>query len=220
SCTSVRHSVIMPEYKKSKPVKNASLAVAVDYHNLVIENASSIIDDFGEGVPTEIFEKMFDENITHNFRKFSYFGKIVSADYPDKTGMEPLQLKLNNEMHIKFDLPKDGMEFQFDSLKADFVLLIKDIYTRERYVHSAGYSNPTTGAFSGGSTSRYLDINCEYLIWDNSALQVVAYGKGRVSNQVFLQMNPNTWKNAVANLANFILNKTPFARKITPMSIH
>ena len=212
SCTTVRHSMIMPEYKNSPVIKNKTLAVYFDYSSLAIGNESSLVDDLGEGVPKDIFKDFFTRSVTTNIQNLSYFSRVEPAQFINTNDMETTQLKVSDKIYMKFDLPTEENIFQFDSIQPDFVLLIKDIFVGERFETSTNYSPPNSGGVTTSSTKRYLDINCEYLIWDNTAMRIVAYGKGRSSNKVFIKMNMKTWENAVKDFSRFLLKKTPFVK--------
>lgn len=207
SCTPQIHLIVMPEYKKINPINNKTIGIYPEIPNIIIENESSLNDDFGEGDPVKLFYSFLKENLPVELKNNTRFNESMVLDEKHKISLNSKQLNIKKEISLEMMIPEDGYQLHIDSTLVEFILFLQNIKTHEVFITT--YNAATNMATS----NRYLKYEFEYLIWDNTKGKIVSYGKGTSSDTVFMAMNENTWKNALKHMAKLIVKETPFERK-------
>jgi len=206
SCTTTLY--IMPEYK-GRIIEAKKLAVI--YSDIYIDNTKAVLDDLGKGDPQEVYTDFFEFNFMKSLIENSNFAAIEYVYNYQKENFKTYTYDIGKKDVLVINLPQEGKPVITNTLKADFVLFIQNIYTSRipatKGVWIAGTNG--TSAYAGGSSSE-LQQKFEYVIWDNSMGKMVAYGKATSQVSFLFQMTDNTWKKGLNNIVKIILKNTPF----------
>lgn len=209
SCGPQVSIMVNESYRKQAPITGKTLAIYPTIQGLNIDNASSLNDDLGGGVPEEVFVKFARKELRAAMLEGSHFREIVLPDSVAALAMKRRDLEVTEKLTVVIDLPLDGQRVQFDDRQVDFVLFLNRVESKEEF------TNIFNAATNSEDSERHLVIYFQFLIWDNQQGQIVSYGGGQARDQVFIKMNENTWRNAIRNMAQDILKESPFDRKIT-----
>ncbi|MBN2425791.1 MAG: hypothetical protein JXR46_01195 [Calditrichaceae bacterium] len=204
SCTT-QSIVITPDYK-DKTFSDLYLYVVLT-DQPVIENGDDVYDDLGHGNPDEVYMSFF----IHNFPKKVKYATTFKNVYLDKTcniQLEERRESLNDHERITIKFPAPNQFITVSDTLIDFTLLIQELKIHRKAAESGIWTGGPTP--TGGSSPKLVHSG-KFTIWDNSAGQLVSYGKFESEESFLFAMGQGTWESGVARLAKDIFYGSPFA---------
>lgn len=207
---------VVPEYI-GKKLKAEKLILCVNRDRIIINNPDDVADDLGSGSDVEVFYGFFDTTVARVVPIFSNFKSAELKPYPEKDRMQTSTFALGSKAgQINVHLPPQDKPLDLGGVTPTFILFI-DLMQIRRDAGSPGmmFMGPKGSSTMSGGRAASLIANVNYVLWDNRAGKVMAYGKTEVSTAFFLAMTRGTWKSNAEDIIRSILQKSPFQKEIT-----
>ncbi len=201
---------IMPEYKKMN-IEKSKLGIILIRENLTISNSNDIAKYLGNGETKQIFYDFF----TSEFKEFAEqdggFAEVNVVSGCETSGFTEISkyisskyLSPDNYVYIRDPARKvclvDGFQY----------LLILDDIDVAREKKSGGtvllvkmYGKPMV--MRPGDSDKLI-INGKFVLWDNTAGKIAAFGKIDGKTDVISPMTKNTWINFVENISSEVFS--------------
>jgi len=168
---------------------NPFLTVAcVPLANISVEHYTDNINmQFGDGDPHELVAEYIQKNLIGIFAKYARLKQVSFIDTSIKieTAVETRPLIKKKKVQICVPTAKDPIKIN-DSIP-DFILIM----------------NQPAVSTVGGGTSRVLGFKATYMLWDNHAQKIAAYGIiDAFADGLYGEITMNTWDSVVRNIAS------------------
>jgi len=199
------NAVLTPEYKNKK-ISRQNLTIIRLFEEPSIDNTSDVIDDLGEGEPTEVYLSYFDKTFTTSFRNSSCFDKIYLVKNISQTNLEKRELAVNSREKMKMLLPKDSIRIENDSIKTDYLLFVDKL----KIHRTAGSSGSWIGTMHTGGSFPTLYHQINFVFWDNKQGKIISYGHVEDESIVIFAMTKSNWEFVIQGLTKKILAYSPF----------
>lgn len=162
------------------------------------------------------------KNLSANERAFfyRYFGAVL-ADVttaivigidpkfkPENVSYSYRELKLNEKKTLKMLVPSSG-RIQYEELLPDFVLFAEELF------FDIVYEEKKQGLGSGYREQYTLDTGLQYVLWDNKAQKIAAYGELNKSYNLMNLPTRDTYLDVLERFASSIIEKSPLVIKQT-----
>lgn len=153
---------------------------------------------------------------------YNYFGATFSEtttaevlgidrDFrPDSLTLEYRHLAPSEKISTYMFVPADG-QIKYREEMPDYVLFVEDLYFEKTY------EEYRTVISRGTSDKFVMKTGLEYLLWDNRAGKIAAYGKLENTLNLMTVPTKDTYIDVLENFAQSIIQKTPLVRRHTSL---
>ena len=197
SCSTNKTIFISNDYKDKK-IKNKTLAIILIPPEPVIDNNFDIIQQIEDGDPNEVYKNYLKKNLKKYIKRYSFFKSVFFTQIDSTVQFKKKKLSLNKKRKLNFLLPNKSEILKTDSIQADFVLMIQNLFVSREYKNYLQFLYPLN--IIPLNYSRPIQFG-KFLFWDNHKGKIISFGK---FNRVYLN------KEAVEKIAKQILLFSPF----------
>ena len=200
---------IMPEYK-SMNVEKSRLGIILLTDNMAISNPEDIADYLGSGETKQVFYDFFISPISEFAEQDGNFDEVIIVSGGDTSGFATITEQLFYDTQVCLRVPEQKA-FGGDSLQ---YLLILD------HIDVSREKNPgkmvVVGGMYGIPTKRIigefdnLKIKGTFVLWDNVAGKIAAFGQISEKSDVLTAMTKNSWTDIVQRISTDIFINQPY----------
>ena len=234
SCNS-NHKVLMnPNYKNKDLSDKKMMLMPIADSILIVQDKEDVIHGFKDDNrdPEIIIRESAYETINNRTKKslkgVTFLIKDVNNNefnsFSDSSVYFSISKKIvDDTTSIKFHIPKHEI-LNKENLDVDIVIVINKMIFGEKFNHHGTYYTPgntiktpggsftTPGTFTSSST---LSLNAyfEFIIYDYSENEIIAYGTDIVSTAYWPSTTKEVWISTFKSVASAIFKETPFKWK-------
>jgi hypothetical protein len=200
---------IMPGYKKMN-VEKLKLGIILLRENLAIANPDNIADDFGAGETKQVFCDFFTSELREFAEQDGKFAEVNVISGCDTSGFTTIPENLSSGNPVSMRVPA-RRAFISDSLAYLLILDYFDV-SREKKL---GKTVVVMGMYGTPAPRRTGDsdkliLRGTFVLWDNLAGKMAAFGQINEKSDVLFGMTKNTWITIVKNISSNIFTNQPY----------
>ena len=199
---------VVQDYYTGLKFYDKTMAVVPVFESPSVANGEDVTDDFGEGVPEEVYMAVFKEHFPGYLEETSTVGSAFFYDGEISVPLNEQLLEVSSMEQLRAQLPEEGKTLTFDSTSADFVLFIFELNTARTGTSSGKYSLQT-GEYEGGRFGN-LQQAARFAVWDNVKGRLIMYGRAHKYVTVPLNLSEAIWWEGMRGLADDMFSMGPF----------
>jgi hypothetical protein len=204
---------IMPEYKGMN-VEKSKLGIILLRENIVIADSTDVAEHLGSGETNQVFHDFFTSQLNEFAQDDGKFADVAIVSGCDASGFTRTTENLPSDTSLSLRIP-GSKAFVSDSLP---YLLILDYITvsREKKQGTTVVVMGMNGIPIRKKTGAYdrLVLKGTFLLWDNLAGKLAAFGKLKQTSEVLTVMTKTTWIDLVKNISLAIFANVPYGKMV------
>ena len=200
---------VAPEYKKMN-VENSRLGIILLSDTMAIANPDDIAEHLGSGETKQVFSDFFISQISESAEQDGTFDEVTIVSEVDASGFTRIEKQLSRDKQVHVRVPGQKA-FRGDSLPylliLDHIDVSRDKNPGKTVVVGGMYGIPMktkTGEFDN------LKIKGTFVLWDNFAGKIAAFGQINEKSSVLPAMTQNSWIDIVQSISTGIFINQPY----------
>jgi hypothetical protein len=199
---------VMTGYARMK-VANSNLGVVLIKKNIQIFNPEDVARDLGNNGPEEAYYNFFATEFPAEMGACSRFRSVCFVAGADDMLTQREMSKLDDGT-VRAALP---MQRDFVSDSLHYLLIIDFLTISHMRKTNTSVSGGSDGNFAGFfSGSECLTHSANFVVWDNKAATIAAYGNIGEKVSVFDTMTKTIWTDMLKNIAHAVCAGMPYRK--------
>lgn len=191
-------------YENYKPSNSKLLIVLKDSIQLNYEGR--VKEEFGEGDSLDLIIRYILAQLAGRIEKEGHFSSVRFHLWDEYIPFKKVTLPCFGKNSMEIDLPLFEKSEKYKDVKAPYLLILNDFSIISDFKITIGSAGP----IRIGLPSKSLIFDSKFLYWDNTAGDVICWGRSTAGDTTNYAITKREWRKVCSLFSEKILVQTPF----------
>ncbi len=199
-------TVVTADYRDTKIApRNLTVFLFPPTFQLTVD----IAEDFGPGIPQDVYAKYFAKEFPDAMRRFAKVERVETDCSFARHSFVEKEFVIDDADTLRMRVPADGTTVRCDSLVPDVLLILTKMDIGWEPNSAVSPFSPSLPAAGVGPAGRLVH-RLQFTVWDNMRHKPISYGRLKIESPIMGRLTKWNWDECLRGIASAVATRGSF----------